>query len=508
MGRMQIMENGMALGMFLALAMAALLALALVYLRGRLQAELRFHQRLENENRDLQGRLAQGEAALRAEMERRAVAEAHAAEMPALLKERTQLQQILGNLQARQSELQERLAQERQSAVEKLALIDQAQLKLADAFKALSVDALQHNNRSFLELARENLGRFQQGAQGDLEARQKAMGDLVRPIAESLAKVDLRIGEVEKSRIDAYSALDQQLKSLLQHHLPQLHRETASLVQALRQPAVRGRWGEIQLKRVVELAGMLEHCDFTEQTSMAGDSGRLRPDLVVRLPGGKRIAIDAKTPLDAYFTAAELESQGHTAAAELKLQDHARQLRDHIRKLAEKSYWEHLAREFGSSPEFVVLFVPGEAFYSAALKADPTLIEQGVEQRVILATPTTLIALLKAVAYGWRQEALAENAQAISDLGKELYKRINTLAEHWARVGKSLGQATESYNKATSALESRVLVSARRFRDLQATADGGEMISLDPIDHVPRALQSPELRGVEAEAAVPVLGDG
>ena len=505
---MQIMESAMVVGMVLAVGVVAILALVLVYLRGRLQAELKLRQHLENDHHNLLGRLAQNEAALRNETERRATAEARIAELPALLKERTQLQQTLSNLQARQSELQERLTQERQGAAEKLALIDQAQTKLADAFKALSVDALQHNNRSFLELARENLGRFQQSAQGDLEARQKAMGDLVKPIAESLAKVDLRIGEVEKSRIDAYSALDQQLKSLLQHHLPQLHRETASLVQALRQPAVRGRWGEIQLKRVVELAGMLEHCDFTEQASMDGDSGRLRPDLVVRLPGGKRIAIDAKTPLDAYFSAAELESQGQTAAAELKLLDHARQLRDHMRKLAEKSYWEHLAREFGSSPEFVVLFVPGEAFYSAALKADPTLIERGVEQRVILATPTTLIALLKAVAYGWRQEALAENAQAISDLGKELYKRISTLAEHWARVGKSLGQATESYNKATSALESRVLVSARRFRDLQATVDGGEMLALDPIDHVPRALQSPELQGIEAETVVPLQGDG
>lgn len=496
---MQIMENGMVVGVLFALCLAGMLALAAVYLRGRVQAELRLHQRLENENHDLRERLAQSEAALRAETERRAAAEAHAAELPALLQERTQLQQALNSLQARQSELQERLAQERQSAAEKLALLEQAQSRLAETFKALSVDALQHNNRSFLELARENLGRFQQSAQGDLEARQKAVGDLVKPIAESLAKVDLRIGEVEKSRIDAYSALDQQLKALLQHHLPQLHRETASLVQALRQPAVRGRWGEIQLKRVVELAGMLEHCDFTEQASVEGEGGRLRPDLVVRLPGGKRIAIDAKTPLDAYFSAAELESQGQTAAAELKLLDHARQLRDHMRKLAEKSYWEHLAREFGSSPEFVVLFVPGEAFYSAALKADPTLIERGVEQRVILATPTTLIALLKAVAYGWRQEALAENAQAISDLGKELYKRISTLAEHWARVGKSLGQATESYNKATSALESRVLVSARRFRDLQATVDGGEMLALDPIDHAPRALQSNELQGVGAD---------
>lgn len=472
---------------------AVVLGILVVHLRARLNVEKRLRQRADQAHAAGLEQAGEAERQLRNEIEHRARAESRITHLSELSMRQAQLQEAVTDLRANNAELQERLEQERRGAAEKLALLEDARLRLADAFKALSVDALQSNNQRFLELARENLGHFQQRAQGDLEARQKAMDSLIKPISESLTKVETRIGEVEKARIDAYSALDQQLKALLQHHLPQLHRETASLVQALRQPAVRGRWGEIQLKRVVELAGMLEHCDFTEQTSMAGEGGRLRPDLVVRLPGGKRIAVDAKTPLDAYFTAAELESQGHPGEAERKVAEHARQLRDHIRKLAEKSYWEYLSGEYGVSPEFVVLFVPGEAFYSAALKADPSLIELGVEQRVILATPTTLIALLKAVAYGWRQERMAENAQAISDLGKELYKRVVTLADHWARLGKNLGQATDAYNKATAALESRVLVSARRFRDLHVAVEAPDVSTLDPVDQVPRVLQAPEI---------------
>lgn len=386
----------------------------------------------------------------------------------------------LAALRQRAESLNAALAQER----ERFTALEEARVALSDAFKALSAEALQHNNQSFLELAKANLQAFQEGAKGDLEKRQQAIGELITPVKQSLEKFELRVQDMEKERVGAYRGLTEQVQSLLTTQTA-LRQETANLVKALRAPQTRGRWGELQLKRVVEMAGMLDHCDFFEQENVNTEEGRLRPDMVVRLPGGKSIVVDAKAPLAAYLDSLDAQDEDHRR---LKLLDHARQVRDHIKSLGQKAYWS----QFEASPEFVVLFLPGETFYSAALEADPSLIESGVEQKVILATPTTLIALLRAVAYGWKQEALADNAKQISALGKELHDRLAVVADHWGNVGKHLGNAVGSYNSAVASLESRVLVSARKFRDLQVGSESKDIREMTQIDTVPRALQGPE----------------
>ena len=356
------------------------------------------------------------------------------------------------------------------------------------AFRALSADALEKNNRAFLDLAQSTLAQTQQAARGDLDLRQQAIADMVTPVRASLEKVDFKIQELEKSRAGAYAALHEQVRGLVETQT-QLRSETGKLVTALRTPSARGRWGEIQLKRVVEMAGMLSHCDFVTQTTVVSDDGRLRPDLLVRLPAGKTIVVDAKAPLDAYLQAIEAPDE---AARKARLADHARQVRNHLTALGRKSYWD----QFDSAPEFAVLFLPGECFFSAALESDPSLIEAGVERNIILATPTTLIALLRAVAYGWRQENLAQNAAEISALGKELFKRLSDMGDHFNKVGKNLERAVDAYNGAVGSLESRVMVSARKFADLKTAPLGLEIAPLDPVDRNVRHLErEPEQAG-------------
>ena len=392
-------------------------------------------------------------------------------------------------LAIRCASLQTELEKDQALFAERQATLEAARDSFADAFKVISADALAKNNQSFLELARATLEAQQAAAlasaRTDLDKRQLAIGELVAPVKVSLEKFDLQIQGIEKSRIDAYATLTEQVRAMAEAQ-GALRLETGNLVKALRAPQTRGRWGELQLKRVVEMAGMLDHCDFFEQESTNTEDGRLRPDMIVKLPGGKNIVVDAKAPLAAYLEALEATDEEEKKR---KLADHARQVREHLKKLGQKAYWE----QFQPSPDFVVLFLPGEMFYSAALEADPSLIEAGVDARVILATPTTLIALLRAVAYGWTQQALTENAERISLLGRELYDRIATVAEHWGRVGKNLGEAVGAYNDSVASMERRVLVSARKFRDLKVAGDDKEIRDLNPVEVLPREPQAPEL---------------
>jgi len=327
------------------------------------------------------------------------------------------------------------------------------------ALRTLSADALSQNQQSFADLAKSTLA----------------------PVRESLEKVDSKIQDLEKARVGAYATLTEQVRGLLETQ-SQLRAETGNLVTALRSPGVRGRWGEMQLHRVVEMAGMLDHCDFLSQTTITSEDGRLRPDLLVRLPAGKTVVVDAKTPLEAYLRAIEAKD---AATRKTRFADHARQVRSQISALGRKQYWE----QFDQAPEFAVLFLPGECFFSAALESDPSLIEAGVDQNVILATPTTLIALLRAVAYGWRQENLARNAAEISWLGKELFKRLSDMGEHWNRMGKSLERAVEAYNAAAGSLETRVMVSARKFAELKTVPLGVEIAELEPVEKSVRTAQ-------------------
>ena len=372
------------------------------------------------------------------------------------------------------------------------ALLEEAQKKLTDAFKAVASDTLDHSTTAFLRLAKESFDKVLTESRGDLGKRQEAIQGLVQPLTDSLKQFREHVQSIEKHRQEAYSGLAEHLK-LLSTTQQQLQKETANLVTALRKPQVRGRWGEMTLRRVVELAGMAEHCDFDEQVTAESDQGRQRPDLIVRLPADREIVVDAKVSLEAYLDAAAAESEAERKSA---MSRHAMQVRSHMNSIADKRYWA----QFSRAPEFVVMFIPGESFLAAAADADTSLLEDGLKRSVVLATPTTLIALLRAVAYGWRQERITQNAQEISELGKTLYDRMRKLAEYLNEIGKGLSGANQAYNRAVGSLEARVLPAARKFRDL-GSATGSEVPSVDPIETVPRSLTAPELVDEGAEGA-------
>ncbi|HUC37777.1 MAG TPA: DNA recombination protein RmuC [Acidimicrobiales bacterium] len=378
------------------------------------------------------------------------------------------------------------LERERTGSEERRSALEDLRQLLAGEFAELSRRALTQNSSQFLDLADARMREAQQQATGDLEQRRQAIEQLLSPLRDQLGKYEqgLRLLELERQR--AYSQLSEQVRQLNESQ-DKLQLETRNLVTALRSPATRGRWGEMQLRRVVEMAGMLEHCDFEEQVSAQAPDGLMRPDLVVRLPGAKQVVVDAKVPLQAFLDANEATDED---ARRAHMQAHARQLRSHVDALSKKAYWQ----QFADSPEFVVAFVPGDPLLAAAFEHDPTLLEHAVANHVLLATPTTLIALLRAVAYGWQSEALADNAREVQQLGRELYRRLSTFGEHMGRTGRSLKSAVDAYNKAVGSLEHSVLPQARRFSELGVIGDAEkDELVIEPLDAVAREVRAPEL---------------
>ena len=396
--------------------------------------------------------------------------------------------------------LRAELDRDRAAHAEQLRGREVSDLKLRETFQALSAEALKNNSQTFLALAETRLKTARAEAAGDIEARKQAIEDLLAPLHKTLDHVDREIRDSERRRVETGAQLMQRIAAL-DTTGQNLRSETARLVDALKRPGVRGRWGELQLKRVVELAGMLDRCDFEEQQTFNGDDRRMRPDVVVNLPGGKHVVVDAKVPLDAYLRALEAPDE---ASRQVLLADHARQVRAHLTQLSAKGYAAHIH----PSPDFVVMFLPGEMFFSAALEQDPGLIEFGVELRVIPASPTTLIALLRAVAYGWQQEAMEENARKISELGRNLYDSLRVLGSHFDTLGGRLKSSLDAYNQAVGSLEGNVLVKARRLKELHAANDVEEIPPLQAIDRVPRMLQARELTdGLPFdEAALELMG--
>jgi DNA recombination protein RmuC len=405
---------------------------------------------------------------------------------------------LLTKAQQSEAALRARVDTEQKNAAEKLALLEHARDAMKDAFAAISADLLAQNNSRFLDLAKEKFGELQNTALADLAGRQSAIDELVRPLRESLNKVDAKLQETDRERAASHAALGEQIRSLTLAQ-QSLQSETNRLSRALRSPNVRGQWGELQLRRVLESAGLVEGHHFEIKESVHGDEGRLTPDVIVKLPGGKNVVVDAKVALTAFLDALESDDDAVRTA---KLRDHARQVKDHVVRLGNKAYWTH----FQPAPDIVVMFVPGEALLSAALQADGGLLEFSMAKGVMLASPLTLIALLRAIAYGWQQETIARNAMEISELGRQLYDRIAKLAEHWEAVGKNLARAVTAYNSAVGTLESRVLVTARRLKDKGVSA-GEELPDVEVIDHAPRPLGAPQLTGLFDETAELPVGD-
>ena len=425
---------------------------------------------------------------LRVESSRRATFEALAQRIPELeqtlqYREQTiQRQQQLILEAARDKEsLSATIQAERKSFEQKQRLLEEAKAALSDAFGALSANALKSNSEEFLRLAHASFGQFQEGAKSELARREQAIGQLLTPVREALQKFESKVQALEVAREGAYQGLVQQVSQLLDTG-KELRSETANLVQALRAPVTRGQWGEFQLRRVIEMAGMVNYCHFVEQKKLDTDDGQLRPDVVVKLPAGKTIIIDAKAPVSSYMDAVVLDDEIERKA---RLVNFAKLVRDHIAALGRKAYWD----QFEASPELVVMFLPGDHYYGAALEHDPSLLEFGVEQKVLVATPVNLIGLLRAIAFGWRQEAIASNAKEISELGAELYKRISDLGGHWIDVGKNLARTVDAFNSTIGTLETRVLVSARRFKDLGAAPSSMDIEMLEPVQKLPRSLK-------------------
>lgn len=372
------------------------------------------------------------------------------------------------------------LGYERSACEEKARTLDEVRAQFEATFKSLAGDVLKSNSSEFLKLAETSFKVLHTQASGDLEQREKAVENLVKPIRESLEKADQHIRSIEKERQEAFGSLSRHLE-LMANTQQQLQGETRNLVKALSRPEIRGQWGELTLKRLAELAGMIEHCDFDQQRSVDSDEGKQRPDMVVRMPGGREIIVDAKAPMDGYLGAVEA-SDDNTRVKEIRR--HARNVRDRVRELSGKRYW----KQFPRSPDFVVLFIPGDQFLSAALEVDPQLLEDAMADRIVLATPSSLVALLRAVAYGWRQESLAENAEQIRIVGEDLYERLGTFADHLGKLGISLNRSVESYNKAVGSFDSRVLPGARKFKDM-GIQEKKELPEPDQIERLPRSVQ-------------------
>jgi DNA recombination protein RmuC len=394
----------------------------------------------------------------------------------------------IASLTQRNTELNTTLELERKTHVEKLETLEQARTQLSETFGHLSSQALKHNSEEFLKLAQENLKQFHTKAQGDLSQKEQAIENLLKPIKEALNKTEQQIRAMEHERKEAYGSLTKHLETMTQTQQA-LQGETRNLVKALSRPEVRGQWGEMTLKRLAELAGMVEHCDFYEQEHTTTEEGAMRPDMIVRMPGDREIVVDVKTPLDAYLSAVEATDE---AERETHLIRHTKNVRKRVQELASKGYWN----QFTHSPDFVVLFIPGDQFLSTALDHDHKLLEDAMQQKVILATPTSFVALLRAVAYGWRQESLAKNAEQIRQVGEELYGRLGTFADHLGKMGKSLNSSVQHFNKAVSSFDSRVIPSVRKFSEMGISAkkevEGLEQIELATRDVEARSEESEE----------------